>query len=212
MSQIEKRLLINLIKKGFIKHDKSIDIKIDRKNCHINSTDDIRYLPDTSIVNGDCFTVSKFDGQNIIYTKRIYNKKSCDSAVYIPDNTMKEEFVKTLAFFNNFYRDVQVIHMVEGSFSKNLASSKDISNDLEFVVKNEIIRFSVDGSLINQLRRKIIDNYKTINILSEQDFSVVEKMFQTVTDGINNEDITFSLNQPLDVLKSNLVLSDMLLV
>lgn len=221
MSQIEKRLLINLIKKGFIKHDKSIDIKIDRKNYNIKSTDELRYLPDTSIVNGDCFTVSKFDGQNIIYTKRIYNNKSGDCFDYLPDVSMKENYLKAVSFFNRFYKYVQVIHMVEGSFNKSLVSSKDINNDLKFVIKNEIVRFSMDGSILKNIiiedafkksKRKLIDDYKIINIIANQDISLIENMFLSVSEGINNENISFSLNQSLEILKKNLVLSEMVYI
>lgn len=44
-----------------------------------------------------------------------------------------------------------MIHMVEGSFNKSLVSSKDINNDLKFVIKNEIVRFSMDGSILKDI-------------------------------------------------------------
>lgn len=224
MITTEKRLLTNLVKKGFLPHSQERDIKINRTNAKYNqkSIEDIRYLPDTSIIKDDSFTVSKFDGENIIYTKRIYDKKSSDSFDYIPDGSMKDAYLNTVTFFNRFYKDVQVIHMVEGSFNKPLASSKDIDSDLKFVVKNEIVRFSVDQSLMKRFiiiengkkkpNQKLVEDYKIINITDLKDFSLIEDVFKQVTNGMNNENIEFSLSQPLELLKKNLVLSEMLYI
>ena len=120
-----------------------------------------------------------------------------------------------------FYKYVQVIHMVEGSFNKSLVSSKDINNDLKFVIKNEIVRFSMDGSILKDIiiedafkksKRKLIDDYKTINLIGTQDVSLIEDVFFSVTEGINNENISFSLSQSLEILKKNLVLSEMVYI
>lgn len=217
----EQRLLRTLVKKRFFPHNEKCEIEINRIKSNNKTLEDIRYLPDTSIIKDNSFTVSKFDGENIIYTKRIYNNKSGDYFDYLPDESMKETYLKAVSFFNRFYKYVQVIHMVEGSFNKSLVSSKDINNDLKFVIKNEIVRFSMDGSILKDIiiedafkksKRKLIDDYKTINLIVTQDISLIEDVFFRVTEGINNENISFSLSQSLEILKKNLVLSEMVYI
>lgn len=217
----EQRLLRTLVKKRFFPHNEKCEIEINRIKSNNKTLEDIRYLPDTSIIKDNSFTVSKFDGENIIYTKRIYNNKSGDYFDYLPDESMKETYLKAVSFFNRFYKYVQVIHMVEGSFNKSLVSSKDINNDLKFVIKNEIVRFSMDGSILKDIiiedafkksKRKLIDDYKTINLIVTQDISLIEDVFFIVTAGINNENISFSLSQSLEILKKNLVLSEMVYI
>ena len=217
----EQRLLRTLVKKRFFPHNEKCEIEINRIKSNNKTLEDIRYLPDTSIIKDNSFTVSKFDGENIIYTKRIYNNKSGDYFDYLPDESMKETYLKAVSFFNRFYKYVQVIHMVEGSFNKSLVSSKDINNDLKFVIKNEIVRFSMDGSILKDIiiedafkksKRKLIDDYKTINLILTQDISLIEDVFFSVTEGINNENISFSLSQSLEILKNNLVLSEMVYI
>lgn len=217
----EQRLLRTLVKKRFFPHNEKCEIEINRIKSNNKTLEDIRYLPDTSIIKDNSFTVSKFDGENIIYTKRIYNNKSGDYFDYLPDESMKETYLKAVSFFNRFYKYVQVIHMVEGSFNKSLVSSKDINNDLKFVIKNEIVRFSMDGSILKDIiiedafkksKRKLIDDYKTINLIGTQDVSMIEDTLFSVTAGINNENISFSLNQSLEILKKNLMLSEMVYI
>lgn len=218
MKKIENNPLtddvINIFKQTVLKDsNKPANFVLAKKSK--NNLNNIIYMPNENLIKNNDYQIFMFDGERLVYSKKIFDQKSNDKLEYMPENKHFENtYQKVLALMNVFYKHVEIIHVVDGKFSRYIGKHPftKLNNTYlpTFEVQEEVIR--ITGS--KPYKQELIQPYSAVNYKSTEQHSYVEDLFKNVSEFIKDQsqDIKISSYQPLDELKKNLDIIEMLLI
>lgn len=218
MKKIENNPLtddvIEIFKKTLLKEsDKNANFVLAKKRN--NKLHNVVYMPNEKLVKNNDYQVFSFDGERLMYSKKIFDQKSNENLEYMPENKCFENtYQKVLALMSVFYKDVEIIHVVDGKFSRYIGKHPftKLNNTYlpTFEREEEIIR--ITGA--KPYKQELIRPYSAVNYNVPEKPTYVEDLFKEISEFIKEQsvDVEISSYQSLDELKKNLDLIEMLLI
>lgn len=206
--------VLEIFNKTVIKenHPRADFVFAKRTNPSLNT---IVYLPNDKLVKNNNYQVFAFDGQRLIYSKKIFEEQCNNGLEYMPENKyFKDSYLKVLALMNTFYKKVEIIHIVDGRFSRYIGKHPFTKLNQTYMptfeIQEEVIK--ITGSY--PYKEELVIPFISVNYNSPDRNSYIEDLFTDISGYIQDysNGIKLSSHQSLDELRSNLDLIQMLLI